>query len=230
MAPPENNSTMPEPSRSLPARAVGLSVALAAALAAPAAGSGATVPKKVQIADPAGDANFLNDNSLHQASTGTVPDTGDVGTPADASAEADLLAVWFTNDAKNLTVHVQTEAPPTAETRAVYFVAANPRAAGDWGCLLFAVRLNDPAQTQPQIAYLRDQCSGDTVTQAELGIAEMDDGSGHLTLTLPRSASGYFANGGVISAPVADARLGAGFPPVTDDTARGSDYRIRKAR
>ena len=38
-------------------------------------------PRKVQISDPAGDANFVNDASTHQGSAGTAPDFGNQAGP-----------------------------------------------------------------------------------------------------------------------------------------------------
>jgi hypothetical protein len=73
------------------------------------------IPKKVQVEDPLGDANFLND----QDTTGTpASGQGDNVGPenTDGGSVSDLLKVWFTNDKKNVSVHILTEAAPPAST------------------------------------------------------------------------------------------------------------------
>lgn len=201
---------------------------LPAAAAAPA--SAPVPPKKVQVSDPAGDANFVNDSSTHYNSQGVGPDLGNQAGPADVSAEADILSVWFTHTAKTVTAHIQTEAAPTGQTPIAYFVATNPRNFGHWGCLLFVLRLSDPNEASPQIGYLTDSCNGVDRALGKQSITEFTDGTGHLTITVPRSASSLLGPGSVIASPVADARIGIGTPPVTDDTARGTSYRITPAR
>lgn len=201
---------------------------LPTAAAAPAGAP--SPPKKVQISDPAGDANFVNDNSAHQNSAGVAPDLGDQAAPVDASSEADLLSVWFSHDAKTITAHIRTEVAPAGDARVAYFVATNPESFGHWGCLLFVLRMNDPNEAGPRVAYLTDSCgSGDRI-DGKSTISEFKDGTGHISITVPRSGSPLLGDGLLVSSPVADARIGIGTPPVTDDTQRGSDYRLTPAR
>ena len=210
--------------------AVTVALALMTGVAAAARSSvktAASAPKKVQITDAPGDANFANDGSTHYSSAGVLPDLGNQAAPVDASAEADLLSVWFTNNASTVTAHLQTEAPPADATRISYFVATNPENYGHWGCLLFVLRLNDPAEAASRVAYILDNCGGGERVEGKHSIAQFGDGTGHLSITVPRSASPALGSGGVIASPVADARLGIGTPPVTDDTSRGTDYKLR---
>ena len=221
-----------KPGKLFPAVAVALALTAGAASAAQVSGRGgpAATPTKVQITDPAGDANFVNDGATHYNSAGVVPDFGNQAGPADASAEADILSVWFTNTASTVTAHLQTEAPPADTTRVAYFVATNPANFGHWGCLLFVLRLNDPAEASSQVGYILDNCDGGERLVGKHSIVQFVDGTGHISITVPRSASAVLGNGGVISSPVADARLGIGTPPVTDDTIRGTDYKLKSPR
>ncbi|MGH2757423.1 MAG: hypothetical protein ACRDI3_06515, partial [Actinomycetota bacterium] len=73
------------------------------------------VPQNVQIEDPAGDANFLNGQG------NDLPIGGDISTPVDLTVP-DILKVWFTHDAKTISAHVQTEAPPPATEGAYNFM------------------------------------------------------------------------------------------------------------
>jgi hypothetical protein len=87
---------------------------------------------KPSIEDPINDANFVNDQGTGDGSFGDVDDAG-----ADASEFADLEAVTFTTDKKNLYVHVGTEstAPPT--TGEGFRVRTNPDGPGGIYCLYF---------------------------------------------------------------------------------------------
>ena len=207
---------------------VALSLMLSPAGAKP--GSAPVPPRKVQVSDPAGDANFLNDASAHYNSQGILPDLGNQAGPADVSAEADILSVWFTHTAKTVTAHIQTEAAPTGQTPIAYFVATNPTNFGHWGCLLFVLRLNDPNEASPQVGYVTDSCNGVDRVLGKQSISEFTDGTGHIAITVPRSATALLGPGSVIASPVADARIGLGTPPVTDDTARGTSYKLTPIR
>ena len=189
-------------------------------------GAASAPPRKVQISDPAGDANYVNDASTHQGSAGTAPDFGNQAGPVDASSEADILGVWFTHDAKAITVHIRTEAAPSEGTPVAYFVATNPANYGHWGCLLFVLRLNDRAEAKSEVGYMIDQCGAEERIEATHSITGFKDGTGHLSISVPRSGSELLGQGSVISAPVSDARLGFGTPPVTDDTERGTSYKL----
>src|SRR5688572_33086431 len=67
------------------------------------------VPAVVNVEDPAADSNYINDQGLP---TG-VP--GDHAGPAGASTLGDILKVWFTNDATNVSAHGQTTAAIPAD-------------------------------------------------------------------------------------------------------------------
>ncbi|MFN2526988.1 MAG: hypothetical protein ABR505_12130 [Actinomycetota bacterium] len=188
----------------------------------------ARVPKRVQIVDPAGDANYLNGQG--------DPGQGDMSTPADLSV-SDILSVWFTNDADTISVHIQTEVPPPSANAAYLFrVEVNPSGNEEEGCLWFEAAVGGPTYVGETFGRLRDQCAEDAVVEGELTIVEAADGTGITTVIIPRDAHLAFAAGAVISAPWAQVRNHFGalgqdrFPAVADDTTIGSDYSIVDGR
>ena len=176
-------------------------------------------PKKV-IEDPAGDANFLNDQGTGDGSF------GDFVTPADVSTVTDLLSVGLSNDAKNLYINFETEAAAPATQGVGYRLRANPEGAGGSHCLLFEVfypgATDDLTEAQ---AHLRDVCGGETVEIGVLGN----------TLVVPRNAHKALGKGGVLKAPQAHGFIysGSSYPagvayPVADTTKIGKDYKLVK--
>ena len=211
-----------------------LSVAVMAALVisgftAPSAGAATEVPATLQIVDPAGDANFLNDQGF--AGTGVsvqgnpvvVPDTDDNTTPRDVGSASDFLGVWFSTTADKVNAHILTEAPPPATQGLVYRVHTNPGegslARNATGCLWFeayiaGVEPNSGQKTTYQGASsgrLRDLCDGfaggATIIDAEFAIEELEDGRGLTTVSVDRSVSPKFATGEQIISPYAEVRL-----------------------
>lgn len=178
----------------------------------------AAAPSKI-IEDPLGDANFVNDQGTGDGSTGDQ-------TAADAGTVSDLLGVELTNDKKNLTVTIRTEAAPPATTGIGYRVRFNPDGANGAYCI--AVEAYFPggnnALTAP-MAHLVDECNGGETTPLEmLGT----------TIYVPRSANAAFAKGATLKAPQAQAFLYSGNEtagaeyPVADTTKIGTDYKLKK--
>lgn len=203
-----------------------------------------TVPEVVQIDDPVDDANYLNDQSL----LNNVPPTQDNGTPADASGTSDLLKVWYTTDAETISVNIQTQvAPPASAGSYIYRVYSNPGegsvATSTLGCLRFFVFMpsgNPPVggYSGPLKAGLLDYCDkGINYTtdaaEGKLTITEMPDGTGVMTITVPRSYSPKLADGQVLTAPMAQVQNlagtgtdGNGQPiPATDGSLPGGNWR-----
>lgn len=213
----------PQPGR-LPA-AVAAAIAMCTLLTANA---GAQVPKKVQIVDPRGDANYLNEYT-------TGPQQEDTVTPVDASSAGDILKVWFTHDPRTITAHIQTEAVPGDGTGLAFFVETNAKGARDYfGCLEFALRI--PARTylgKPE-AYFSDRCGEAERLSGKFHIEELSDGTAILNIRLQRSISEYFATGQTLSDPHVVSRHTWGSQshsirlnaPTIDHTKRGTSYKI----
>ena len=208
----------------LPA-AVAAAVAICTLLTATAA---AQVPKKVQVVDPRGDANYLNDGTL------PLPLQDHVG-PVDASSAGDLLKLWFTHDPRTITAHIQTEAVPGDGAALAFFVMTNAKGArSNFGCVEFALRI--PARTylgEPE-AYFRDFCGENEPLRGKFHIEELPDGTSILGIQLQRSISEYFAAGQILSDPYVLSRHTWGSQPhsirvnapTIDKTKRGTSYKI----
>lgn len=192
---------------------IGVVLSLTGASAAPA-------PKEI-LEDPAGDANALNDQGTGDGSN------GDHVTPADASTVTDLLAVTITNDAKKLTISIQTEAAPPATQGVGYRVRFNPDGAGGAHCIVLEAFFpgggNDLTAAE---GHLRDTCAGgDPIPIEVLGYQ----------LTVPRKANKAFAKGATLKAPQAQSFIyvGSSYPAgaaiITMDTTKvGTDYKLVK--
>lgn len=217
---------------------VALAVGLMAALSIPAGAQDAeaeptVVPEVVNIEDPAGDANYLNDQGTGQAD-------GDHAGPADASGVADILKVWFTHDADVIRAHILTEVPPPA-TAAAYFYRVQVGPPGDENCLRFQMASTGPTNPDATEAAgsLRDLC-GDADETFRDGITatieETADGQGISTIIVPRSTHPAFVDNAVLGTPTAHVRnyfgttvTGGATVPQVDDTKPGTDYTITAA-
>ena len=179
----------------------------------------ATAAPKPHITDPLGDANFVNDQGSGDGSFGDV-------NPADAGTVSDLTAVTFANDAKNLTVTIETEAAPPATTGIGYRVRTNPDGPGGTYCVI--IEAYHPgannALTTP-VGYVEDRCGG----TARESIKVLGN-----QLVIPRKVSKLFAKGGKLTSPQAQSFLytgneSTGFTyPVADTTKVGTDYAFKK--
>ena len=193
-------------------------------LVAALTGVASAADPKPSIEDPVGDANFLNDQGTGDGSF------GDHVTPADASDFADIEQVLFTNDKKNLYVHLVTvsNAPPAAGEG--FRVRTNPDGAGGIYCFNFEIFFNGAQNAIPApVAQLNDTCGG-TVVEATV----LPGVYGGFTITVPRSAHEGLGKGKKLTAPQAQTFLLSGAPPAVvpgpyfDTTKVGSDYAIKK--
>jgi hypothetical protein len=182
-----------------------------------------TVPEVVQVEDPAGDANYLNPQG--------GPGGGDQTTPTDLTI-SDILKVWFSNDADNISAHIQTEAPPPSSNAAYQFrVFVNPGDNED-GCLRFVATVEGPTFVGDPYAELQDACADVDDVAAELLVEEMADGTGVITITVPRTSNPAFTDAPALTAPWADVRNATGpsaaflVGPIVDNTEIGTDYTI----
>lgn len=186
----------------------------------------APVPKKVQITDPANDANYLNDQA---GSFYADVDAGDV--PAgNALTEADILKVWFTHTAKTLTVHFQTAAPLPGPVPLFFMVKSNPLDEPGLrnGCALIHAWVDADGS---------HAAGGDCrigSRDAKVTFGELPDGTGILEITIVRTASIDFMPGNGIVAPraLSQHRFHDNGPvpsvnlPVIDNTKPGSNYKF----
>jgi hypothetical protein len=195
------------------------------------------VPEVVQVTDPVGDANFINNQDraepqLDPVRDVTAPACPPFGAPCDGGTVSDLMKVWFTNTADTVSLHMQTERPPPASTTIYYRIASNPEAAGapTGGCLnwrmIFGGKQAHPNGGDPidmstyrsadltsgsNHAEFEDTCNGGGRQEVEAVTVEaLEDGTGITTMTVNRSASPLLGEGAKIVAPYAVSRLAAG--------------------
>jgi len=188
--------------------ALAVSVVGSGLAAAPAAGESPTkVPKVVQVKDPAGDANFVNNQ------TEPGEERNDV-TPADLSVP-DILSVWFTHDVKTISVHIQTEAPPPGSESAYRFaVTVNPE--NPELCLYLEAFIPGPTWSGGDYSTRAMPCWPDGVVPdegrvpGELEIHESADGTGITSMTFPRWAGRAFADGEALESPSARTQVVTG--------------------
>jgi hypothetical protein len=202
------------------------------------------IPATVSIDDPVGDANGLNDQG-NRADTGFQ---GDHVTPADAGSVSDVMKVWFTHDAENVTVNIQTEVPVPASTAVSFNVFASPNEDWPLGCLRFFALIPGEYQGQtttwqgePMIKLI-DRCTegGNSVfdngAEGTFVTAPGPDGTGVLSLTFARSHSPLLADNLAIAKPFVQTSTTFGgdgavywAPVVLDNTIDGTDYLLNVA-
>ncbi|MFN2595420.1 MAG: hypothetical protein ABR579_11090 [Actinomycetota bacterium] len=192
------------------------------------------IPATVQINDPLNDANYLNDQSLVSG----VPEENDQSTAADAGSVSDLLKIWYTSDATTVSVHIQTEKPPPATQSYIYRVYSNPGkgsvTSSTLGCLRFFAFIpgDGGGYAGDQYAGLLDLCNVGTdyasnAVEAPLQIDTLKDGSGVMTITVPRSYSPLLAPGLKLEKPFASVRNLVGTGPEGDGQATTTDTNAR---
>lgn len=193
--------------------------------AAFAATAGAAPVPKPSIEDPVGDANAVNDQGTGDGSM------GDHVGPADGSSFADLLSVTFTNDKKNVFVHIETESTAAPLAGEGFRVRTNPDGPGGIYCLNFEIFFPGAQNTlTASTAHLMDTCAGGAVTEAEAAFSPL----GGFMIVVPRSAHEGLGKGGKLTAPQAATFVYSGqYPtgvagPYLDTTKPGTDYAIKK--
>lgn len=210
--------------------ASGFSLVPAAAQEAP------VIPAVVQIDDPVGDANGLNDqdNAYGTPLQGQGDHVGPVGGTA-----TDLGKVWFTNTATEVTLNFQTMGDPSNLAYDTYFrFGSNPGSGGvatdeTRGCFLWVASVNGAvgAYSGETEGTLTDKCNVGDPVAGPLVISGGPDGTFITSITFPRSYSPLLAPGQTITAPFGVSRIVyVGPSPTTaavvtlDNTARGTDY------
>ena len=208
-----------------------LSGALVGAALVPLMAQAATkVPAKVQIEDPVGDSNFLND----QDTITPAGQQGDHTTPADAGSVSDFIKVWFSNTKTTVSLHILTERAPPATSTIYYRVAASPgtgeigenttRGCLNWRMIFAGQQVAGPATvdtstyrgsdpTKPaSLAEFEDVCNveGRQHDGIKVTVEELEDGTGITTMTVPRKFSPLLGKGKKITQPYAIARVAVG--------------------
>ena len=208
-----------------------LTAALMGAAAVPLMAQAATkVPAKVQIEDPVGDSNALND----QDSITPAGQQGDQATPADAGSVSDFIKVWFSNTKKTVSLHILTERPPPATSTIYYRVAASPGegevgANTTRGCLnwrmIFAGQQTVAGNTLDTSTYrgsdvtkpasmaeFEDVCNVEGAQRdgIKVTVETLEDDTGITTMTVPRKFSPLLGKGKKITQPYAIARVAVG--------------------
>ena len=202
-----------------------LSLSLAVALTASSASASAPVPRKVQISDPAGDANGVNDQV---ASSAAEADFGDVAA-ANTVPQADILKVWYSQTPETLTVHIQTAAPLPAPVPLYFMVKSNPNDSSRTGCSALYAAIETEV-----VEAMAGDCNS-SYSEARATFEELPDGTGVLHIEADRPSSAYFMPGQKLVAPRAFSHhttlRSQGMPPanlpVIDNTKPGADYKLR---
>ena len=196
------------------------------------------VPGEVQIDDPKGDANGLNDQD--NAYGTPLAGQGD-HVSGQGGTSTDLLKVWFSNTSSDISLHFQTNGNPGNLVYDSYFrFSSNPgtgSVANDEarGCLQWVASVNGlgGGWSGETSGALTDKCNVGTAVEGPLVIEEGPDGTFVSTMTFPRSYSPLLSDGKSITTPFGVSRvLYVGPSPTTaafvtmDNTKRGSDYAI----
>jgi hypothetical protein len=172
------------------------------------------VPSAPNITDAAGDANH------HSAVTG-------IGTGVSMTG-ADILAVWFTEDAENLYTHIQTATSARPESM-TFIVYADPGKGAE--CLQLRTTtggaFNDPFAS---VNLTADCGTAGTTQVGEVSEAEGPDETSILTSSYPKKDVPVLADGTTLTAPNAlvgyNAQQVSPRAGIIDDTEVGTDYTI----
>ncbi len=206
-------------------RFISILAVLAVTAAITIAPLGAVAAPKPSVEDPANDANFINDQGTGDGSF------GDHVGPADASEIADLLSVTFTNDKKNLYVHIETESTALPIAGEGFRVRTNPDGPGGVYCLYFEIFFPGAQNTVTDwVAHLRDACAANETIEATGTLSPL----GGFLIEVPRKAHDGLGKGSKLTAPQAGSFLYSGtYPagvvrPFLDTTKPGTDYALKK--
>ena len=190
------------------------------------------VPPTVNIEDPDGDSNGLNDQGLG----GATGYQGDNSGGASIGA-TDILKVWFTNDADTISTHILTTFPPPNNTPGfglIYRVMFNPDSDTSEGCIWLEGIVPSNTYVGEPSARVWFACETKDAIAGEIAIAELEDGTGITSLTFPRGSEPAFADDAVLTAPRASTRVISGgdaaprrpTAPQLDNTMQGTDYTV----
>lgn len=198
------------------------------------------IPAVVQIDDPVGDANGLNDQDN---AYGTPLEGEGDHSDADAGTATDILKVWFSNTSTDISLNIQLEGNPGNLAYDTYFRFSSNAGEGSVatdttrGCLDWIASVNGVAggyegETEGKLI---DKCNIGEPVFGPLAIAPGPETTFVMTITFPRASSPLLADGGTLTAPFGVSRIVYVNPiPVAesaavvtvDNTKRGTDYAI----
>jgi hypothetical protein len=199
------------------------------------------VPDVVQIDDPVGDANFINDQDNAYGTPAQGLGDNDAETIGNAT---DIRKVWFTHTATEVSLNVQLNGNPSGLAYDTYFRFSSNVGEGSVaadalrGCLQWVSSVNGTtagAYNGPTEGALTDKCNVGTPVAGPLAISEGPDGTFVMTTTFPRSYSPLLAEGAKLTAPFGVSRivyanglpqLGSAAYATIDNTKRGTDYAV----
>ena len=192
----------------------GVFTALPAGAAGEPGSTGGVVPAAPNIVDPSGDANG------HSSVSGIGGGLNLTG--------ADILAVWFTNDAENLYTHIQTSTGVRAESQ-TFITYVGPTAGTD--CMQLRMTTEGEGVTSFSSLNLSGTCGAGT-TAFELPLLEEvgPEDTSILTGTFPLAEIEKVATAKLLAEPDTligfNARQASARVGIIDDTAVGTDYTI----
>lgn len=212
----------------------------------PAAAATGAIPHHVQITDPAGDANGLNNQGI------VDEPISDEALPAQPEPAADILKGWFTQDRRTVSAHLQV-ASTKVSVPLSYRVRANVTPVDDdvpglglVDCLVFVAHLHagtaGPLEKSSSGSFYDCNRPDESSTprapiyfRGKLVVTNNPDGTGTITITVARSL--LPPKGSVLHAPTADSRIlienpdrekrsGTGALTI-DDTRPGKNYVLK---
>ncbi|MDQ3915809.1 MAG: hypothetical protein M3323_10865 [Actinomycetota bacterium] len=201
------------------------------------------IPDVVQIDDPKGDANGVNDQD--NAYGTPVAGEGDHVGPAGGNA-TDILKVWFTHTVTEVSLNIQVNGDPSGLAYDTYYRFSSNAGEGPVandttrGCLQWIASVNGVAgaYSGPTEGNLTDKCNVGTPVLGPLAISKGPDTTYVMTITFPRSYSPLLVDGSKLTAPFGVSRIvyANGIPVqgtaafvTLDNTKRGADYDLTAA-
>ncbi|HEV2756684.1 MAG TPA: hypothetical protein VG318_13020 [Actinomycetota bacterium] len=196
------------------------------------------IPDVVQIDDPIGDANGINDQDAAYDTPVEGLGDNDAATIGNAT---DLGKVWFTHTTTEVSLNVQVNGDPSGLAYDTYYRFSSNVGEGEVaadtvrGCLQWIASVNGTAGAYdgPTEGNLTDKCNVGTPVVGPLKISEGPDGTFVMTITFPRSYSPLLVDGSKLTAPFGVSRIvyannvpqqGTSALVTLDNTKRGTDY------
>lgn len=193
----------------------------------------AAAPPAVQVEDPVGDANLINGTWVAADAGG--PFLGNVTTPTDLSAAADIVKAWYTQTTKTLFLNIRTEGPPGTDAAPItYRLYANINPF--WKMPDLKAMATFDGGRLVKARYFDGSCRPGESMPASATAKALGDGAGLVRIGIPRrDCPGTFGTGALITdtTVLTDVRADGGLNPndyldlvTLDNTEPGEDYVI----
>ncbi len=200
------------------------------------------IPDVVQIDDPVGDANGINDQDNAYGTPAQGLGDNDTATIGNAT---DIRKVWFTHTVTEVSLNFQLNGNPSNLAYDTYFRFSSNMGEGEVasdnlrGCLQWVASVNGTAGAYdgPTEGNLTDKCNVGAPVLGPLTVSEGPDDTFVITITFPRSYSPLLVDGSKLTAPFGVSRIvyANKLPPspatgstaafvTLDNTKRGTDY------